>query len=332
MQLPDAFDIFYGRISLGQKPTDRIQSAAGGLIAYLSGAYSVPTASVFLQGSYPNGTAVEPEGGDGEYDVDLVCASIGPGVSSDQALIDVEAKIAEHGTYSKLLRGEGSRKRPCVRLFYSQDEIGAFHVDVVPARNSQTTDPQAPLEVPRRNDAWHDTAPSEYTQWCRERGERFARTVKMLKRWRDVHQSARKSIKSIVLQVLAANNLGRQASDAEALVATLETVHSVLAVSPERPPRIENPVLKSENLGARWEASSYRDFLEQLDVAQALARRALDAPDAKTSHELWRELLGDDFPEYEPEPEGARTRTQPTTPAPGFHRTQAPPRRDEYGS
>src|ERR1035437_964243 len=157
MQLSDAFDTFYDRISLDVKPTENIQAAAGGLIQYLSKAYGVAEAHVFLQGSYPNGTAVEPEDADtGEYDVDLVCATIGGNISCDDALNDVEEKLASHGTYEKLLRGNESRKRPCVRLFYAEDDIGAFHVDVVPARDSQSSDPEAPLEVPRRAERWHD--------------------------------------------------------------------------------------------------------------------------------------------------------------------------------
>lgn len=332
MQLPIAFDTFHDRISLGKKPTDKIQSAATGLIDYLSGVYGISRERVFLQGSYPNNTAVEPEDDDeGGYDVDLVCVCAGASMSPDAALNDLEAKLADHGTYAKLLHGEDSRKKPCIRLFYAKDEIGAFHVDVVPARESQSDDPQAPLEVPRRGAGWHDTAPAQYAQWCRDQGARFARTVKMLKRWREVHQDARKSVKSIVLQVLAANNLSEQSSDAEALVITLEAIQAVLAGSPAAAPRVENPVLASENLAARWETPAYQDFRRELDEAVGLARRALDSQDVAVSHELWRELLGEDFPKPESDPAKTRNRALPATPAPGYHSTQAPPRREKHG-
>lgn len=333
MQLPTAFDTFHDRISLGKKPTDKIQSAATGLIDYLSGAYGIARERVFLQGSYPNNTAVEPEDDDdGEYDVDIVCVCADADMSPDAALTDLEAKLADDGTYTKLLHGEDSRKKPCIRLFYAKDEIGAFHVDVVPARESQSDDPQAPLEAPRRGAGWHDTAPAEYTQWCRDQGARFARTVKMLKRWREVHQDARKSIKSIVLQVLAANNLSEQSSDAEALVITLEAIQAVLAGSPTAAPCVENPVLANENLAARWETPAYQDFRRELDEAVVLARKALDSQDVAVSHELWRELLGKDFPEPESDPVKTRNRALPATPAPGYHSTQAPPRREKHGS
>jgi hypothetical protein len=331
MQLPDAFDKFHDSISLGAKPTGKIESAASGLINYLCGEYGLPASLVFLQGSYPNDTAVEPENSDGEYDVDLVCVGAHAGASPDDALNDLEATLARHGTYAELLKKEGSRKKPCVRLRYADDEVGGFHVDVVPARDSTSVDPQAPLEVPRRGDAWHDTAPEQYTDWCRDQGPRFARTVKVLKRWREHHQPARLNIKSIVLQVLAANNLGTQSSDAEALVSTLEAIQAVLAESPIQPPRVQNPVLNAEDLAARWEAAAYKNFRQELDEAVELARRALASTDEKESHELWRELLGDDFPAGPSDP-GERIRVPPAVPPPGSHPTQVPPRRERYGA
>jgi hypothetical protein len=333
MQLPDAFDIFFNRISLGKKQVDRIESATNALIDFLSKAYDIPAENIFRQGSYENGTAVKPADSDnGEYDVDVVCVFASAAMSADEALDDLEAKFAGDGNYAQHLRRDESRKNPCVRLFYADDEIGSFHVDVVPARESQSGDPQASLEVPRRGAGWHHTAPQEYTRWCKDEGDRFARTVMMLKRWREEHQEARKSIKSIVLQVLAATNLGMQGSDGEALASTLSTMQAALSSSPEEAPRVENPVLRNENLAARWTKSDYQDFRKELVEAVDLASRALAASDTKVSHELWRELLGDDFPPPDRGATQQKTRVMPTTPAPGYQRTQAPPTRDRYGS
>ena len=332
MDLPDAFDTFHDRISLGAKAYAKIESATTGLVNFLTKAYGAPAGAIFLQGSVPNDTAIEPEDSEeGEYDADLVSITAQPGTPPDDALNDLESTLASDATYAELIKKEGSRKAPCVRLRYADDEVGGFHVDVVPARASSSTDPQAPLEVPRRADGWHDTAPSEYTDWCRDQGPRFARTVKMLKRWREHHQPARLNIKSIVLQVLAATNLGTQRSDGEALVATLEAIQAALANSPDSPPRIPNPVLEAENLAARWEPEAYRNFRKELDEGAALARRALDSDDEAESYELWGKLLGDDFPTL-PSDLAKRVRIPPVTPAPGHQPTQAPPRRERYGA
>jgi Second Messenger Oligonucleotide or Dinucleotide Synthetase domain len=324
MLLADSFDTFYDRISLGVKPTQKIETATGGLARYLEQAYSLPAGAVFLQGSYPNGTAVEPGSPDGEYDADLVAICASSGATCNQALDELEAVLANHGTYAELIKKEGARKKPCVRLRYADDDVGGFHVDVVPARRCISS----PLEVPRRGEPWHDSAPREYTDWCRQRGERFARTVKMLKRWREVNQPAQQSIKSIVLQVLACNNLGSQRSDTEALVSTFVGMQSVLTASPNTAPRVQNPVLPSEDLAGRWNDTAYRNFGKALDEAVALSQKALASASEQESHDLWRELLGDDFP-----PAPTRIRTAPATPPPGFHTTpQVPPRRERYGS
>lgn len=121
----------------------------------------------------------------------------------------------------------------------------------------------------------------------------------MLKRWRDHQQDARKSIKSIVLQVLAAEHLGTADEDAEALVATLRSIQAALAPHPISAPTIRNPKLQSENLAERWTESSYQDFLKHLNAAVVLAERALVERDEKTSHSLWKDLLGPDFPDYD---------------------------------
>lgn len=332
MQLPEAFDTFHDRVSLGAKPRAKIESATTGVANHLTGAYQLPAGGVFLQGSYPNGTAVEPAAGNGDYDADLVAVCASADAPPDDALKELEDVLCENATYAQLIEKAGSRKKPCVRLQYADDEVGGFHVDVVPARGSTSADPDARLEVPRRSDGWYDTAPIGYTQWCASQGERFARTVRMLKRWRQVHQPARQNIKSIVLQVLAANAVGTQASDAVALAYTLEAIKAVLDGSPDGAPRIENPVLPSEDLGARWTLDAYRNFRKELDEAVVLASAALGSANDAESHELWQRLLGDDFPAAPSEP-AKRVRVTPAVPPPGFENTtQAPPRRERYGA
>lgn len=331
MNLPDAFTIFHDRVALSPSTEAKVTKSADALRAYLAGHFDVPVVRVFVQGSFANGTAVEPEDADvGEYDVDIVCDGVAADVSATDALDEIEATLAAHGSYAKLLKGEESRKKPCVRLFYAPDDVGAFHIDVVPARRSSSDDPHAPLEVPRRGEGWHDTAPTEYTQWCVQQGERFARTVRMLKRWREINQDARKHIKSIVLQVLAATNLDGSASDAEALTYTLEAIRTKLATS-DKPPVVSNPVMPRENLAALWTQSDYTDFRKTLDEAVEIAGQALNSTDEAEAHRLWRQLLGSDFPEPKPSPGGKRAAFIPATPPPGHHRTQGQPQRERYG-
>lgn len=324
MRLPGAFDTFHDRIILGAQQRERIDSAATALHDYLVGKLGVASSDVFLQGSYPNQTAVKPaDKENGEYDVDLVAISASQSDTPKRALDDMEAVLREDEGYAE--RIERDPARPCIRLHYADDEAGGFHVDVVPARHCASG--AAPLEIPRPDD-WRETAPREYTEWCRAQGERFARTVKMLKRWRDVNQTARSSVKSILLQVLIANHLPRQErSDAEAVTRALEGIAATVGATPDGPPEVLNPVLPSENLADRWTRDTYRDFATTVTEAAELARAALDETDEAESHRLWRDLFGEDFP-----PPPSSRPSAPPTPPPGARRVpQEAPARVEWG-
>jgi len=232
--LPNQFVTFIENISLGERQVERIQSAATALADYLRSAMELEAEDdVFLQGSYANGTAIKPPEG-GEYDVDVVVVSATHSDSADDALDDLEDILEDHGRY----RDRIQRKKPCVRLKYADDEIGGFHVDVVPVRPSSDND--APLDAPRRDEGWHGTAPQEFTQWCKDLGPEFERTVKALKHWRN-RQQDRAAIKSILLQVLVSTHMptGIQ-DDAERLTLTLKGLAEALGGLEEVP---ESPYL-----------------------------------------------------------------------------------------
>ena len=283
------FAQFIENISLGEPQVSRMARASETISAFLRTSYGLGSADVFLQGSVPNGTAVEPVDG-GEYDVDIVSVCCDRVISSNDALNDLAKRFREDGRF----RDRVIPKKPCVRLQYAEDEVGGFHVDVVPAR--RTTKQTPPLEAPRRDEGWHETAPREYTEWCRARGLRYARTVKAAKRWRDEQQSVRQAIKSIVLQVLIASCMPDDVeADADRLAETFRRLY--VRLSPlSAPPVVSNPVLPSENLAARWTEESFRDFVNELQEAVEWANKATSASDVVEAADAWRELLGDDFP------------------------------------
>ena len=283
------FETFIDRISLKQRHIDRIESATNGLTSHLSQRMGVAEDAIFTQGSYANGTAVRPPES-GAYDVDLIIQSADADSSAKGALDDLYDAISDHGRYTDRLEA----KTPCVRVNYADDDIGSFHVDVVPVRESEASD--APLDAPRRNAGWHPTAPAEFTRWCGDRGDKFTRTVKALKRWRNEQQDIEKAIKSIVLQVLTSQHMPSWVDDdADRLTQTLESMYAALSSLTEVP-AILTPALLSENLTARWSWSHFQDFRTNLSDATSAARAALDEPDFITSAQLWKELLGVEFP------------------------------------
>lgn len=299
MRQQDSFNRFITEIELGKKQTDRIDSAIGALTDFISDNYNVPKDQIFVQGSYANNTAIKPAPSqkDGEYDVDLVAMVASQESDANDALGELENELKTHEFYKDII-DDSSPTAPCVRLKYADDEVGGFHVDLVPARECIAG--SAPIEIPMRDNTWRESAPKEYTQWCTDQGEDFARIVKIFKRWRDENQSVKNTIKSIILQVLIANNLIiDEESDAISFVGTINGIEVFLSEHESEVPDIMNPILESENLSDRWELQEYLDFKECLTEAVGIAKQALDETNSKHSSELWRQLFGDSFPAEE---------------------------------
>lgn len=329
MRLTDAFGRFHEKIALTALSEERVNRAWGRLHDHLTAAYGLPDTHVFIQGSYANDTAVRPADSNGEYDLDLVCLCAAPGADAEATIEGLTEVLRRDADLAARIEPNESG-RPCVRLRYADDPQGfGFHVDIVPARG---TDPTGVVEVPMRGlEDWRASAPYPYTAWCLEQPEVFRRVVRFLKRWRDVHGDG--SVASITLQVLAAETLAATTgSDAEALLGTLRGVRERVAASPESAPVIPNPVLPSEDLGDRWKDEDYGRFRVELDEAVALASAALAAADSERSHELWRELLGEDFPASSEDPGGGEGGPPAMPPPPDNpDRRQLAPEDERYG-
>ena len=309
MELQGAFNSFYDKIELRALSEERIGRAWARLHDYLTTAYGLPAERVFIQGSYANETAIRPADSDGEYDLDIIAVCVDSSTSAADAIVELRRVLEQDSDLADRLEPD-EPGRPCVRLRYAPEPEGfGFHVDIAPARLGQS---DAPLDVPMRGrEDWSATAPLQYTRWCLDQGEPFRRTVRELKRWRDVHDAA---VKSIVLQVLIGYCLPATAdSDAERVVLALENIKGRFSGHTTTPPRIENPVLPSEDLASRWESAQYQRFLKELDEAIKLARRAWKTDDEKESHDLWGKLFGKDFPGAPARPPGGTVVPPPAT-------------------
>jgi hypothetical protein len=292
MDLDAAFGDFYDKIRLRALSEERIGRAWSRLHDHLTTKYGLADDKVLIQGSYANETAIRPADADGEYDLDIVAICVDPNTTADEAVQELRGVLCEDADLAKRLEPDEDG-RPCARLRYAPEPEGfGFHVDVAPARSGQT---DAPLDVPvRGREDWRPTDPMAYTQFCLDRGIPFQRTVRMLKRWRDVHDG---SIKSIILQVLISEALpDHAATDAERVARTLRNIESRLGVHSMTPPPIPNPVLTNENLADRWKDEDYQRFLAELAEGRQLAERAWHSAEAGESHALWREVFGSDFP------------------------------------
>jgi hypothetical protein len=316
------FKEFVGRLQLTETQRKRITSASDNVASKLATHFDIPKSKIYLQGSFANGSSVRPAPSKGgEYDVDLVVEGPFGDMTPAEALNSMRKALRDTGFKDRIV-ADHAGKRPCIRLEYAAEgETVGFHVDVVPARPHPFSF-IAPLEVPKPADqAWSATAPAEYTTWAKGLGSSYIRTVQILKRWRDENQSARGAIKSIV-QVLISKHLDTtKTGDADRVAAALRGIATQLALNPSTPPRVENPVLPSENLAASWPTEDYKRFVKLVGEAADLAEKAREAATTPESTKLWNKLLGSSFTVIE-----ADTTASAPPPPIDARRTQEAPR------
>lgn len=286
--LVDEFIDFFEKIGLTETQSERINSAMGALSKFLREEYGLTKQDVFVQGSFSTETVTKPAPSDkdGEYDVDLVTLCATAEQSPEEAIKELETIIESNGTYKEKIEKDDP-KIPCIRLRYADEDNARFHVDIVPARKKDGKI----IEIPRRGDGWELSNPQDYTQWVIDQGERYQRTLMFLRRWRDENEAP---VKSIVLQVLAANCLSEEESDSENLAQTLLSLRDYLA-SYDEPPEVFNPVLEEEQLTKRWQQEDYKAFKKILDETCVILEKILSEESHDSACQLWQDVLGEDF-------------------------------------
>lgn len=287
MNLDKEFEDLHGKLKLNQTQQNRINSAVTAISTYVKDYFGIDEQDVFLQGSVATETVTKPLDNTVEYDVDIV-AVIGDDDSTPSGLLDeLTTCFEEHGTYSEKLNDD--KERPCVRLQYADESAAKFHVDVVPARVAMN----APLEIPTRSRSWRETAPREFVQWSLDHTDDYRKAVMVLKRWRD---NKAVPVSSIILQVLVAEAIEGKtyATFTEMMVDCLSEIKgrfdNVSGV-----PNIYNPVLETEDLAEKWDASEFSDFKNKLEDASENASAAHEQDDKESSVALWQDILGSDF-------------------------------------
>lgn len=286
--LANEFKDFFEKISLWKSQSDRIDSAVSSLSGFLVSEYSLKPTDVSVQGSFSTDTAISPAPSvdDGEYDVDIVAICVTEGTSPADALDNLEERINSNGIYKDKIEKDDP-DIPCIRLRYADEENAKFHVDIVPAKQGEGSS----IFVPRRDKGWEASDPKGFTEWVKEQGDRYRRTIMMLKRWRDENEVP---IKSIVLQVLVAECISKNEDDATNIFETIKNMNSLLAKY-QSTPEIHNPVLLEEVLTNSWTTEEFEDFKGKLVEAVGLLDKAMETEDHDAAALQWQEFFGEDF-------------------------------------
>ncbi len=194
---------------------------------------------------------------------------------------------ATKGTVDKAVRLASPRNHAVKCFLDDPDDPNAFTVDVMPAlRQSDGT-----LLVPEKNSkTWIKTNPEYLISEVKSRQEQWARfrpLVRVLKLWKDVHDTG---LKSLTIEVLALHHLPEETSRAKALQRFFSAAEVAIDSS------IEDPA------GLCGEIQPTLDREKAKEAIKAAASNAWQAVIAQEDGDtdraacLWREVFGEDFP------------------------------------
>lgn len=241
---------------------------------------------VYVQGSFRLGTVVRPISEKDEYDIDLVCRLTIAKEQTTQAnlkeIVGNRLKLRED--IKKIL----SPSRRCWVLDYpAQDQIPAFHMDVLPSIPNIERPPTGILLTDTELKLWQKSNPVAYADWFYERmrvvfyQKRAALAesiqakveevpewqvkaplqiaVQILKRHRDIHFQNQQEVKpiSIIITTLAARAYQNQPDVYDALteiVRDIEANWGKAGYVENRNGRwwVANPVDPDENFADKW--------------------------------------------------------------------------------
>jgi len=180
-----------------------------------------------------------------------------------------------------------------------------------------------PLRIPDRElNRWENTHPLAQIQWTRDKNNRcnghFVNVVKAMKWWRLENFEKPIYPKGFPLERL----VGECCPDginsvAEGITLTLEDIvcKYETIVHEGSKPFLPDYGVREHDVFKRVSAEDFASFYEQVKEAAQLARKALDSTDRTESGNLWRELLGNRFPEPPDDSDKKGGFTKPERPA-----------------
>lgn len=291
----------------------------------------------FLQGSYRRWTAVKPQE-DEKSDVDVVFVTeLDKDVEAEDALLKCEPFLDEHykdkwspNTHSYKIEEDLVEidlvltSVPSEETRETLEDLGSLDIETAlntenASELSQALDLSAnsgdeewrdePLDIPDRDEnKWESTHPLETIAFTLEKNSategHYVNVVKALKWWRRTKTPDVEGPTSYPLEHLVGDCCPDDIdSVAEGVTRTLEKIANEYRVQADNK---EVPYLRARGLPAdpennvlkHYTGEEFSAFHSEVDSAATQAREALDEENKSKSRDLWQELFGDIFPEY----------------------------------
>lgn len=310
------FSRFNEAIRLDATRRQRIDSAVAAFVDFchrdpqLAAAMN---AQPFLQGSVATGTAVRPLSGD-EFDVDVIypfaLEAFGTPPTPAQVIQWFVARLRGNDFYAQRL----IEKPRCARIDYAGD----FHMDIIPSTDG-VADHQ-PYAVPTKDlGGWKTNNPRDYQRWvfsldARSGGQdangdgRFARGLRVMKRWRDGKLAADSAPSSMLLATMLGKHephanyrppladpvFPKYPYTAAYLYDMLRLTDSCLELHAES--SFENPSVPGEDLAGSWQRKHLSTFQAALKGCIASTRAGMVAQGEPEAITHYKKAFGDSFP------------------------------------
>lgn len=236
--------------------------------------------SIYAQGSFRLGTAVQPFGRSDEFDIDLVCQLEIRKESISQR--DLKSKIGKRLEESEVLSKIIEASRRCWVLNYpGEPGMFEFHMDVLPSIPNLERTPTGILLTDTELRMWQKSNPLAYAEWFKGRMEvvfrvrkaalaeslaasieevpdwrvktPLQRCIQILKRHRDVYFERKPELRpvSIILTTLAAHAYANEEEIFNSLIKITEKMPNFIE-SRKGVWWVENPVESEENFADKW--------------------------------------------------------------------------------
>jgi predicted nucleotidyltransferase len=285
----DAFNEFYEKISLSINQTEqmsaRVSIAKNLLQKTFPATDKTPVSTVTLIGSGARGTTVRPLN-----DIDIFVTFENKGDVFEEYRANSQTflyRIRDNIDAKTQVANVGARGQ-AVRLFYNDD----LHVDIAPAFKYKGDNGYA---LPAGDKTWLTTNPFKQIEWAKEReatlSALFARHVKMLKCWNNVHSHRLGSWHLEVMTGTAFVSMGKDSR------LTMEkffgwAIHNI---------SVNDPDGFGGDLAASLSVKQKIELKTSLSETYQKCLKANKAEGAGNHQEairLWRTIFGDEFPAF----------------------------------
>lgn len=247
--------------------------------------------ATFLSGSYAKHTSIRPVLYDGKRDVDIVVETK---YSSDDDSREVLSELFD------VLREKNTYAEARLQSHSVGIEMSGIEIDIVPVIRDDSEEKYCIGSS--EEDLWKLTDPKGHISWSSainaDNNGRYKPLVKMIKWWRRTHcPDGTKFPKGITLEKIIADNLADGDLNTENhLVATMRnivTAYKETYSDKGQKPVIDDPSIEGNDLLASYEIGDFKAFIDKL------AEHVQLIDDCGTTNEVWKRILGDEFPKEE---------------------------------